>query len=523
MTDVLPVPAAQYLRMSTELQRYSLEFQTAVIRSYAEKHAFIVVKTYIDAGKSGVVLKHREGLAQLLHDVVAGGQPYRAVLVYDVSRWGRFQDADEAAHYEYVCKKSGIPILYCAETFSNDATMPNAIMKALKRVMAAEYSRELSEKVYLGMTRLVSNGLWAGSVPGFGLRRMLVATDGQRKHIMNYGECKNLRSDHTVLVPGPQNEIDCIREIFRMYVNERRSTTYIARRLNEAGISHGESPWNYQAVRVILGHEKYAGSMVWGRSTQKLTGHIVSVPREKWLLQKNVVEPIVDRRTFDAAQKIHDGKAHNTSDQALLCKARKLLKARGRLTANIINRSSSTPSSTCYIARFGSLRRMYQMLDYTRSDTFSFRMKSTRQVTSLHRAIYKNLRKLFPDIIATHESSLARPKSLRFSSGLTISLVVCLWESTLRGMSRWRFQSINAQRAGFVTLLCRCNKENSGIRDYVVMPNVSHIHVVSLLSENDRRLESGRKLPRLRDLRRVAHSVANQERKGETRATTAQL
>ena len=88
MTDVLPVPAAQYLRMSTELQRYSLEFQTAVIRSYAEKHAFIVVKTYTDAGKSDLVLKHREGLAQLLHDVVAGGQPYRAVLVYDVSRWG---------------------------------------------------------------------------------------------------------------------------------------------------------------------------------------------------------------------------------------------------------------------------------------------------------------------------------------------------------------------------------------------------------------------------------------------------
>ena len=102
-----PVPVAQYLRMSTEHQQYSLENQSTAILEYAESHNFDIVHTYSDAAKSGVALKHRVGLRQLLHDVVAGAAPYRAILVYDVSRWGRFQDTDEAAHYEFLCKSAG--------------------------------------------------------------------------------------------------------------------------------------------------------------------------------------------------------------------------------------------------------------------------------------------------------------------------------------------------------------------------------------------------------------------------------
>jgi len=92
------VPVAQYLRKSTEHQQYSLTFQSSTLKSYAEKNNFAIVQTYSDS-KSGLVLKRRKGLVNLLRDVVAGGQPYKAILVYDVSRWGRFLDADESAHY----------------------------------------------------------------------------------------------------------------------------------------------------------------------------------------------------------------------------------------------------------------------------------------------------------------------------------------------------------------------------------------------------------------------------------------
>ena len=114
-----PVRAAQYLRMSTEHQQYSIENQAHVISLYAAQHGFEVVRSYIDEGKSGLVLKHRKALGQLLNDVVAAPQIYRAILVYDVSRWGRFQDIDEAAYYEFMCKRAGFVVHYCAEVFTN--------------------------------------------------------------------------------------------------------------------------------------------------------------------------------------------------------------------------------------------------------------------------------------------------------------------------------------------------------------------------------------------------------------------
>jgi len=96
------VPAAQYLRMSTEHQQYSFVNQADAIARYAKEHGFLIVKTYSDGAKSGLRIMNRPGLKQVLKDVVDGKVQFRAILVYDVSRWGRFQDADESAHYEYL-------------------------------------------------------------------------------------------------------------------------------------------------------------------------------------------------------------------------------------------------------------------------------------------------------------------------------------------------------------------------------------------------------------------------------------
>jgi DNA invertase Pin-like site-specific DNA recombinase len=49
--------------MSTEHQQYSLENQCIAIQRYAQDKNFEVVRTYSDAAKSGLVLKHRAGLS----------------------------------------------------------------------------------------------------------------------------------------------------------------------------------------------------------------------------------------------------------------------------------------------------------------------------------------------------------------------------------------------------------------------------------------------------------------------------
>lgn len=158
------IPVAQYVRMSTEHQRYSTENQQLAISEYAALHGMRIVKTYVDAGKSGLNISGRLELQKLLEDVKRKDIEFKAVLVYDVSRWGRFPDPDEAAMYEQSCKRQGVQIIYCAEQFKNDGSLQSTIIKNIKRSMAAEYARELSVKVFAGQKTLIKKGYRQGCV-----------------------------------------------------------------------------------------------------------------------------------------------------------------------------------------------------------------------------------------------------------------------------------------------------------------------------------------------------------------------
>src|SRR5258708_7083822 len=165
------IPAAQYIRMSTEHQRYSLENQQAAIAAYALDHGFKVDRTYADPGRSGLTLKGRQGLQHLLCDTLQPRPDFSAILVLDVSRWGRFQDTDQSAHYEFICRQAGVAVHYCDEPFDNDGSMVATIMKHLKRVMAAEFSRELSAKVSRAKLQQARLGFRQGGPIAFGFRR----------------------------------------------------------------------------------------------------------------------------------------------------------------------------------------------------------------------------------------------------------------------------------------------------------------------------------------------------------------
>ena len=197
-----PVRAAEYVRMSTDGQQYSIPRQQAAIREYAEQHGMTVVRTYADPGRSGLRLKNRPGLLQLLDDVQHGTPDFEAILVYDVSRWGRFQDTDESGFYEYMCRRAGLRVEYCAELFENDGGPLSSILKNIKCIMAAEYSREQSARVHRSVSGAARRGFFCGGTPTYGLRRMLVGPDGEKKGILNVGQRRALRSDHMVLVLG---------------------------------------------------------------------------------------------------------------------------------------------------------------------------------------------------------------------------------------------------------------------------------------------------------------------------------
>lgn len=142
--------AVAYVRMSTEHQQYSTDNQLETITAYALTKGLEIVDVFTDAGKSGLRLEGRDGLQRLFVEAESSSRTFNTFLVYDVSRWGRFQDPDLSASYEVRCRQAGVSVQYCAEQFENDGSPVSGIVKSLKRMMAGEYSRELSVKVFAG-------------------------------------------------------------------------------------------------------------------------------------------------------------------------------------------------------------------------------------------------------------------------------------------------------------------------------------------------------------------------------------
>ncbi|UQD96763.1 recombinase family protein [Bradyrhizobium japonicum] len=350
--------AAQYVRMSTDHQRYSTQNQAAAIAVYAAKHDLILVRLYADEGRSGLRIQRREGLIELTDDVRGGRADFDHILVYDVSRWGRFQDVDESAYYEFTCRQAGIKVCYCAEEFDNDGSVIASIVKNLKRVMAAEYSRELSVKVHAGACRVASLGFKQGGAISYGLKRELVDENRcSRGIILGPGQRKHLRTDRVLVQPGPLHEQQIVAQIFREYVVRRRSQASIVRLLNNEQIpNHRGTPWSEGMIRNILSNEAYIGNSVYNRKSFRLKQVMKKNPPELWIRATGLYEPIVDRSIFLKAQELLKEQYVRLSDEQLLKKMREALAANGKLSVSIMAATDGVPSPPLYAYRFGSLR-----------------------------------------------------------------------------------------------------------------------------------------------------------------------
>lgn len=494
--------------MSTDQQQYSLENQAEAIQRYAQSHGFGVVQTYADGARSGLSIKNRSGLARLLQDVVGGEANYHAVLVYDISRWGRFQDSDEAAHYEFLCKSAGVPVHYCAEQFANDGTLPAAMLKALKRTMAGEYSRELSVKCFEGQQRLARLGYRVGGVAGYGLRRMMVSADRRRNRVLKDGEYKSLKTDRIVLVPGPAHEVETVREIYRMFISERKTAATIADELNRRGLACGGRTWKRDAVWNILTNEKYAGTNVWGRTAVKLKGPAVRVPKAQWTTKAGAFKPIIDPRTFGRAQQVIAGDTHKLSDEQVLDSLRNLLRRKGALSENIIEQSDAVPALATLHRRFGPLRKIYELLGYERPrGDFFFRIVEMRRHTQEMRdQLIGRLLKMFPGRLGVIRVGRVRRPVLRLKSGLRVSVLLCPPYRTPYRQHCWRVWPIRAERS-MVILLCRMNKKRDGFVDMHVMPGIVRRPVSFRLKKNDGWLRQGQRLRKLSDFCKIAENV----------------
>ena len=265
--------AVAYLRMSTEHQEYSTQNQIAAIERYAAENDMEIVATYSDEARSGLRLENRPGMRQMLDDAKREESGFDTILVYDITRWGRFQNPDQSASIEYACQKAKVEVHYCMEQFVNDGTPVSNIIKAVKRSMAAELSRELSNKVFAGQCTLIRRGFRQGGMAGYGLRRMRMDQNGEPQGILDWGQRKSLQTDRVILVPGPEEEVETVRWMYREFIDGGRLEGEIAALLNEKGIATDLGrPWTRGTVHQVLTNEKYIGNNVFNRHSYKLKG-----------------------------------------------------------------------------------------------------------------------------------------------------------------------------------------------------------------------------------------------------------
>ncbi|AVM76182.1 Recombinase [Magnetospirillum gryphiswaldense MSR-1] len=501
-----PIRAAQYLRMSTEHQQYSTENQADAIAHYAERHGLEIVRTYADEGISGLQLDRREALQSLIADATQGRADYDMLLVYDVSRFGRFQDTDESAYYEYLCKKAGIRVEYCAEQFVNDGSMPSSILKMIRRSQAGDYSRDLSVKVFAGQCRLIRMGYRQGGPAGYGLRRMRIDQTGAELGLLERGQHKCLQTDRVILKPGPENEIQTVQRIYRLFVDKGRREGEIAALLNAEGIvTDLGRPWRASTVHQVLTNEKYIGNNVFNRRSFKLKAQRVRNPPEEWIRAEGVFTPIVDIQDYRAAQAIIVERSRRFSDEEILNHLKALHARHGLLSAIVIDETHHGPSSGAIRHRFGSLLRAYALIGYDPGRDYAY-IEDNR-----------HLRRMFPTVV---EDTLRRIRDLggktrrELESGLVVvneefslSLVIARCETTKAGAHRWTIR-LETGLLPDISVAVRMAPGNRDILDYYLLPAIDmNVAKLRLAEDNGIGLDAYRftSLERLFDLtRRIA-------------------
>lgn len=367
MPDTPPeplVPAAQYLRMSKEHQRYSIRNQARAISAYAAQHGLAIVKTYTDPGESGLTLRERPGLQALLADAIKPDRTFERVLVLDVSRWGRFQNLDQSGHYEFICFEAGAPVIYCAESFENDGSPVMALLKQIKRLQAAEYSRELSSKVLYAQLLQAKIGHKLGGSRRFGFDRVLVDEHDRPIQRLQRGQTKALNNQRVVYAIGPEAEVTVIREIFRWFTRDRMSLRQISKRLTDLEMPLGDhARWSEARVRRILSDELVLGVYVFNRTTQRLKSRPRKNPPEA-LVKTKVLEPIISRVQFESAARRLRIRRHDISPEEHLAAVSRLFRTKGYLTGKLITQCPYTQSADVLCRKFGSIHEVYRLVGY---------------------------------------------------------------------------------------------------------------------------------------------------------------
>jgi len=381
-----PCAVAYYRHSAQDRQENSVPLQQEQVRQWAEENGVEIIHEFADRGKSGLTAKGRDGFRDMMENWVRKRPDFQYVLCLDVSRWGRFQDIDLSATYSAECKKHGKLVVYTTigKPRENDPLYP--VYVQFERFRAAQYSKELSDKVFRGCVHISQQGFWAGGKPPYGLHRLLLSETREPVQVLGPGERKSIQNQRVTLTAGSDAEVRTIRRIFQQFTDGGRQECVIAEGLNRQGApSPGGGNWDAAKVRHVLTNEAYIGTLVYNRTTQKLKTPSRANPPDEWIKTPGAFQPVVAEEVFARAQAILEQRGGKYTPDHMIERLRQILGNHGMIRSSLVRADDESPSLSTFAKRFSSLdaacQRVFQgVLDEVRAEVEARLREITPQV-----------------------------------------------------------------------------------------------------------------------------------------------
>ena len=263
---------AIYIRLSKEDvdrgydESESIKNQRTLLTEYVQKLGwkYQLIDTYIDQGFTGTNF-NRPDFQRMIKDIENG--KINMVVTKDLSRLGR----------DYI------------DTF--EASNGNNDIAPFKSILNDMYSKDLSKKIRTALHTMQKQGKWVGGKTPLGYAKDL--TD-KNKLIIYEPEAQIVRNIFNMAFTG--NQVGVIRD----YLNSNNILTANKSRYNK------DTFWENKTVKNILKNKVYIGTTVQNKRSRisYKNRKIKTNPEEKWIEVENTHEPIIDKKIFDAVQKM---------------------------------------------------------------------------------------------------------------------------------------------------------------------------------------------------------------------------
>lgn len=352
---------AYYRHSAQDRQENSVAIQQEQVRQWALDNGVEIIHEFADRGKSGLTAEGRDGFNEMMEEWVKKRDDFQFVLCLDVSRWGRFQDIDLSATYSAECKRHGKQVIYTTLGKPKKDDQLYQVYVQFERYRAAQYSKELSDKVFRGCVKISQQGYWAGGKPPYGFRRLLL--DETRKPVQHLaaGQRKSIQNQRVTLAPGDERQVSVVQRIFREFTETVRSLRDIAAGLNRDGLlSPGGGDWDGGKVRRILINELYVGTMVYNKTTQKLKTPTRHNPPQEWIRTNGAFDPVVEQALFDQTQRLLAQAALRFTPEFMLEQLERIVRTHDFFRPSLVRADAAAPSPTTYGKHFASLDAAYQ-------------------------------------------------------------------------------------------------------------------------------------------------------------------